>query len=137
MPGMRCVIPPRRGGRRRPATTPALSRSARPAKRGSIGLLLGTLAAAVLLAVGVVTVILVVRSNVKPEIVATVPAPNFPQIRPNGPTPEPPPTVGPKVPGNAVGNLAKEIDGEDLDGKKFKLSDYRGKVVLLDFWGNW
>ncbi len=36
-----------------------------------------------------------------------------------------------------VGTLAPEIEGEDTDGKKFKLSDYRGKVVLLDFWGNW
>ena len=32
------------------------------------------------------------------------------------------------------GKLAPEIDGEDLDGKRFKLSDYRGKVVLLVFW---
>ena len=24
-----------------------------------------------------------------------------------------------------------------LDGKPFKLSDYKGKVVLLDFWGFW
>jgi hypothetical protein len=35
------------------------------------------------------------------------------------------------------GGPAPEIAGEDTDGKKFKLSDYRGKVVLLDFWGNW
>jgi hypothetical protein len=39
--------------------------------------------------------------------------------------------------GPAVGKPAPEIAGEDLDRKKFKLSDYRGKVVLLDFWGNW
>lgn len=32
---------------------------------------------------------------------------------------------------------APEIEGEDLDGVAFKLSDYRGKVVLLDFWGDW
>jgi hypothetical protein len=32
---------------------------------------------------------------------------------------------------------APDIEGEDLDGVKFKLSDYRGKVVLLDFWGDW
>ena len=36
-----------------------------------------------------------------------------------------------------VGKEASEIEGEDQDGKKFKLSDYRGKVVLLDFWGDW
>ena len=37
----------------------------------------------------------------------------------------------------AIGKKAPEIQGEDIDGKKFKLSDYRGKVVVLDFWGNW
>jgi hypothetical protein len=35
------------------------------------------------------------------------------------------------------GKVAPEVEGEDGDSKKFKLSDYRGKVVLLDFWGNW
>jgi hypothetical protein len=34
----------------------------------------------------------------------------------------------------ATGKPAPEIEGEDQDGKKFKLSDYKGKVVLLDFW---
>jgi outer membrane protein assembly factor BamB len=33
-----------------------------------------------------------------------------------------------------VGKEAPDIEGEDQDGKRFKLSDYRGKVVLLDFW---
>lgn len=37
----------------------------------------------------------------------------------------------------AIGKVAPEIEGEDLDGVKFKLGDYRGKVVVLDFWGNW
>lgn len=37
----------------------------------------------------------------------------------------------------AVGKDVPDITGEDADGKKFKLSDYRGKVVLLDFWGHW
>lgn len=36
-----------------------------------------------------------------------------------------------------VGKEAPDIKGADLDGKDFKLTDYRGKVVLLDFWGNW
>jgi hypothetical protein len=37
----------------------------------------------------------------------------------------------------AVGRAAPDIEGEDVDGVKFKLSDYRGKVVVLDFWGDW
>ncbi len=37
----------------------------------------------------------------------------------------------------AIGKVAPDIEGEDIDSKKFKLSDYRGKVVVLDFWGNW
>jgi len=37
----------------------------------------------------------------------------------------------------AVGKEAPEIEGPDMDGETFKLSDYRGKVVLLDFWGDW
>jgi hypothetical protein len=34
----------------------------------------------------------------------------------------------------SVGKEAPDIEGEDQDGKRFRLSDYRGKVVLLDFW---
>jgi hypothetical protein len=37
----------------------------------------------------------------------------------------------------AVGMTVPDIAGNDLDGVAFKLSDYRGKVILLDFWGNW
>jgi hypothetical protein len=37
----------------------------------------------------------------------------------------------------AIGKIAPEIEGEDIGGKKLKLSDHRGKVVVLDFWGNW
>lgn len=36
-----------------------------------------------------------------------------------------------------VGKVAPNIVGIDEDGKKFQLKDYRGKVVLLDFWGEW
>jgi cytochrome oxidase Cu insertion factor (SCO1/SenC/PrrC family) len=36
-----------------------------------------------------------------------------------------------------VDKQVPDIEGEDLDGQAFKLSDYRGKVVMLDFWGNW
>jgi hypothetical protein len=40
--------------------------------------------------------------------------------------------------GNAIGVtqgfIAPEIDGYDTDGRPMKLSQFRGKVVLLDFW---
>ena len=36
-----------------------------------------------------------------------------------------------------IGKPAPEIDGVDLDGKPLKLSDHRGKVVVLVFWGSW
>jgi hypothetical protein len=34
----------------------------------------------------------------------------------------------------AVGREAPDIEGPDQDGVRFKMSDYRGKVVLLYFW---
>jgi hypothetical protein len=36
-----------------------------------------------------------------------------------------------------IGRMCPEIAGEDIDGVAFKLSDYRGKVVVVDFWGDW
>ncbi|MFL5242161.1 MAG: hypothetical protein ACJ8FY_08635 [Gemmataceae bacterium] len=68
--------------------------------------------------------------------------PQLPQPQPPQPIPGPPPSAPPPVPsepvaGTEVGNLAREIEGEDIDRKKFKLSDYKGKVILLDFWGFW
>ena len=39
--------------------------------------------------------------------------------------------------GKRPGNLCPEIAGFDVDGKPLKLSDYRGKVVLVSFWATW
>lgn len=36
-----------------------------------------------------------------------------------------------------VGKAAPEIEGEDVDGKPLRLSDYRGKVVMLVIMGEW
>jgi hypothetical protein len=36
-----------------------------------------------------------------------------------------------------VGMVAPEILGIDIDGNKLRLGDYRGKVVVLEFWGHW
>jgi len=37
----------------------------------------------------------------------------------------------------AVGRPAPDIEGEDVDGQRFRLSDYHGKVIVLTFSGNW
>ncbi|MBI3268198.1 MAG: hypothetical protein HYZ53_04195 [Planctomycetes bacterium] len=37
----------------------------------------------------------------------------------------------------AVGKHAPEIEGRTPDGKPLKLSDFKGKVVVLDFFGDW
>jgi cytochrome oxidase Cu insertion factor (SCO1/SenC/PrrC family) len=48
-----------------------------------------------------------------------------------------PKPTGPVKEGIHVGDRAPDIRGEDADHNPFKLSDYRGKVVLLDFWAGW
>ena len=35
------------------------------------------------------------------------------------------------------GMMAPDFQGRTIDGHEFKLSDYRDKVVLLDFYGFW
>ena len=37
----------------------------------------------------------------------------------------------------SLGKEAPEIEAEGVDGKKFKLSDSRGKVCVLTFWATW
>ncbi len=36
-----------------------------------------------------------------------------------------------------VGCVAPEIIGKEISGKLMQLSSFRGKVILLDFWGDW
>ena len=36
-----------------------------------------------------------------------------------------------------VGSEIPDIEGPDVDGEVFRLADYRGKVIMLDFWGDW
>ncbi|HEY4930327.1 MAG TPA: TlpA disulfide reductase family protein [Terriglobales bacterium] len=38
---------------------------------------------------------------------------------------------------SASGNLAPDFTVTDIDGRKLSLADYKGKVVLLDFWATW
>ncbi|HUN89878.1 MAG TPA: TlpA disulfide reductase family protein [Terriglobales bacterium] len=39
--------------------------------------------------------------------------------------------------GDGLGSVAPDFTLATLDGKKVKLSDYRGKAVLLNFWATW
>jgi hypothetical protein len=36
--------------------------------------------------------------------------------------------------GVEVGQVAPDLEGVDLEGQRLRLSDYRGKVVVLSFW---
>jgi thiol-disulfide isomerase/thioredoxin len=42
-----------------------------------------------------------------------------------------------ELPELAVGKIAPEIAGEDIEGRALTLSGYRGKVVVLNFWASW
>jgi cytochrome oxidase Cu insertion factor (SCO1/SenC/PrrC family) len=51
-----------------------------------------------------------------------------------------PPTTAPANKpevGQEVGKTAPDIKGKDVNGKAIKLSDFKGKVVVLDFFGDW
>jgi thiol-disulfide isomerase/thioredoxin len=41
------------------------------------------------------------------------------------------------VPRLKVGQVAPEFEIQSIDGKPLRLSDFRGKYVLLDFWATW
>ncbi len=39
--------------------------------------------------------------------------------------------------GTQKGNIAPDISLYDLNGKEVRLSDFRGQVVMLNFWATW
>ncbi|MEZ6194353.1 MAG: redoxin domain-containing protein [Planctomycetota bacterium] len=55
---------------------------------------------------------------------------------PTSPRPHVPPLPARSSRKNSIGKVAPDIKGVDVDGTEFSLSDYRGKVVFLDFWGH-
>jgi len=49
-----------------------------------------------------------------------------------------PVTSNPSPPSDvAIGQVAPEIEGFDLNGQSLRLSEFRGQVVALAFWGHW
>lgn len=70
-----------------------------------------------------------------------------PAVTPASPAIAPPPPVKPASPAitpplatstsSGSSTDAPDFTVADVDGKPIKLSDYRGKVVVLDFWANW
>lgn len=43
---------------------------------------------------------------------------------------------GPEI-GTDIGDTAPDFEADTTDGGTMRLSDYRGSVVILDFWGSW
>jgi peroxiredoxin len=113
-----------------------------PRERGSgatVAILIGILVV-MLLVGGIATAFVLSLTRETDEVFAATaaPAPAFPP--PQGPgnfQPGGPMQGGNLPPAPGVGQPAPEIEGTDLDGKPMKLSDFKGKVVYLDFWGEW
>jgi len=72
-----------------------------------------------------------VASTPPPASVASTPVP-APAVSTPLPDSETTPSVGVQV-----GSLAPDFKLNDLNGKQVSLSDFRGKVVLLNFWATW
>jgi hypothetical protein len=59
------------------------------------------------------------------------------KLNPRGTRTAPSETSFPAGVGLAIGMAAPEIHGLDTRGGPMRLSDFRGKMVVLDVWGDW
>jgi thiol-disulfide isomerase/thioredoxin len=46
-------------------------------------------------------------------------------------------TAAQKIPTLAAGAIAPDFSMRDIAGKEIRLSDFKGKVIVLDFWATW
>jgi thiol-disulfide isomerase/thioredoxin len=78
----------------------------------------------------VLAMIVLVLPGCEQQAAENAPAANAPQA-----------SAAPQKPsariGTNVGDMAPDWQLSDAAGKKHSLSDYRGKVVVLDFWATW
>ena len=65
-----------------------------------------------------------------------IPSPTEPPTATDAPTKEPAATPAPAV-GLEIGKIALDFALQDLDGNEIRLADFRGQVVLLNFWAVW
>ncbi len=45
--------------------------------------------------------------------------------------------VGMEAAPPSIGDIAPDVTSKDVNGNTVKLSDYKGKVVLIEFWATW
>ena len=76
--------------------------------------------------------VLLIISTVVVLIGATVYADRATRVKPKAPASG---TV--QADGKSVGSPAPEVTFKDLDGKDATLAQYKGKVVLVNFWATW
>jgi len=93
--------------------------------------------------IGLTLVALVLALSACQTVDAVLPATPISAPRPqtavpaSASTPMARPTATGRPTGPVEGAIAPDITVTDMDGQKVKLSDFRGKRVLLNFWATW
>ena len=79
----------------------------------------------------------IVIRNIRTNFTIANPAKTFTYVPPKGVVSEAELSSRPRPEFLANGTLAPNFTAYDKNGKAVKLSDFKGKVILLDFWASW